>query len=198
MLTDTQISSFLVPATIWHQGLSGRPDLPPLALPARDALDIERRDTKGARLRNEARRYVLCCERIQGIVRELSMEVGVLSAPVVWPATSVADGSVPTARAYLALSEAIGRFVRGSPYPRICAIFFPPEHGRRYLHILDAILQEPQLDQLLSRAATAAALPGSTATVTSQECGNALQHRREMLTTVASQGCGLVDVVELI
>ena len=75
MLIDTQISSFAIPPDIWKNDHDIASNLPPLHLPARDALAIERRAAKGVNLRNEARRYTLCCERIQGIVQYTNCEV---------------------------------------------------------------------------------------------------------------------------
>ena len=67
------IRSYLIPHDIWLSGWSDLPHLPAVALPARDALEIERRFRKEMNLRNEVRRYTVCCERIQGIVRDLAL-----------------------------------------------------------------------------------------------------------------------------
>ena len=198
MLTDTQISSYLIPASIWAQGHPTRKDLPPLALPARDASDIERRAQKEVNLNNEARRYTLCCERIQGIVQQLSRESSLLPTPKIWWPDAEPDGRAPTARAYLALINAISRILKGSPYPRVSALFFPPDHTRSYLQVIDAIRQQPNLDRLLDQAARSASLPDARFTVMPEECRSALDQRAELVRRAESEGHGLVDVVEFV
>lgn len=196
MLIGTQISSFLIPATIWAEGCSGRPELPPLALPARDARAIERRAHKRVNLRNETRRYALCCERIQGLVLELSQEVA-LVPPMLWPAFDAEDESHPSAHAYLAVIEAIRRRLRGSAYLRVAAIFFPPEDARSHLQVFEAFHQHPQLDRIFNEASRNGSLPGSSFHLTTEQCQAALAQRFALLRIVESQKCGLVDVVEL-
>jgi hypothetical protein len=198
MSTDTQISSFFVPENIWTQGYHARPDLPPLVLSTRDALDIERRARKRVNLRNESHRYILCCERIQGIVRELSQQAGLLPPPIVWPVHRTSNGVSASALAYLALIEAISWFLRGSPYSRVSTLFFPPEHAKPHLQIFEAIRQHTDVDQLVERAARNASLPGSTFDVTPGQCRIALDQRHELLRTAVSEVCGLVDVIELV
>lgn len=198
MLTDTQIRSYLIPASIWAQGHPTRNDLPPLALPARDALDIERRAQKDVNLKNEARRYTLCCERMQGIVQQLSRASGLLPTPKIWWPDAEPDGRAATARAYLALMNAISRILKGSPYPRISALFFPPDHTLSYLKVIDAIRQQPNLERLLDQAARSASLPDARFTVMPEQCREALDQRIELVHRAISAVSGIVDVVELI
>jgi hypothetical protein len=61
MLTNTQISSYIVPKEIWEQGRAGSPGITPLSIPARDALEIERRRSLDINLRNEDHRYTIAC-----------------------------------------------------------------------------------------------------------------------------------------
>ncbi|MFN8495658.1 MAG: hypothetical protein U0350_49155 [Caldilineaceae bacterium] len=201
MSTATQISTFFIPAEIWKQGHPLRPQLPPLALPARDALDIERRALKRVNLRNESLRYILCCERIQGIVHELSQEGGVLKDFFIWPIqSSTKEEVLATSAAYLALIDTIRRskFMDKISYPRITALFFPPEHATRYSKILSDLCQQPHLNQLLERAAKDASLAGTTVHITAEHCRKAIDQRLELSMHAVSQNYGLVDVLELI
>lgn len=197
MLTDTQISSFIVPQDIWTNGYAGLPDLPPIVLPARDALDIERRAKNNVNIRNEIRRYTLCCERIQSIVQELSFIERVLPLKVVWSTHRTPNVDMPSALAYLALAESLSLWLRKSPYSRVAAIFFPPADAKIHAQVFEAICRRPDLDQFLERATKQASELGSVAKVTPLECGKALEQRSKLLQTVASMKCGLVDIVEL-
>ncbi len=198
MLTDTQISTYLIPASIWAQGHPTRKDLPPLAQPARDALDIERRAQKDVNLNNEARRYTLCCERMQGIVQQLSRESGLLPTPRIWSSNIEPDGMAATARAYLGLINAISRILRRSPYPRVSALFFPPDHTQSYLQVIDAIRQQPNLDRLLDQAARSASLPDARFAVLPEQCRAALDQRIELVHRATSDDHGIVDVIEFV
>jgi hypothetical protein len=198
MLTDTQIKSFMIPQDIWINGYAGRPNLPPLLLPARDALDIERRAQKDVNIRNEIRRYTLCCERIQGVVGELSLVEGLLAAPVVWPTHRTASDDSPHALAYLTLAEELIRWLMKSPYSRVAAIFFPPEHAKIHFQVFETICGSPKLDQLLEHAANQALKSDSITNATASECKIALNQRLSLLKTVALKEYGLVDVIELV
>lgn len=205
MLTDTQISSILVPNAVWEAGLEGRPDLPPLRVPARDALDIERRAEKRVNLRNEIRRYTLCCERMQGIVLELA-RAGIATVTMQWHATQVADERRPNARAFLAvveeLAHTIDRMQRASPgstpnlYNRVARIYFPPDHARIHRAMFQAMRQGAGLDKLFERAAKTASLSNSQITV--DQCAQALETRYALLQQAEAGGYGLVDVVEIV
>lgn len=197
MLTDTQISSHLIPAAIWNQGYPDRLDLPPISRPARDALDIERRAQKDVRLRNEAHRYVLCCERMQGIAKELS-DAGVLAAAIVWTAHRFAEQNVPTALAYLAAVDTISRALRRSPYPRLSATFFPPDDAPMHMKIYAAMSRQPNIDQVFVRASRSASVGYGTVAVTPEQCKSAFERRHDLLKAAASGGYGLIDVLELV
>ena len=198
MLTDTQISSFIVPQDIWTNGYPGRPDLPPLALPVRDALDIERRAQKDVNIRNEVRRYTLCCERIQGIVRELALAEGILPPPVIWRKHRSLLEDSPSAFAYLALAESLSQRLKNSRYARFAAIFFPPEHARSHFQVFEAICRLPDLDQFLERTAKQGFRSDTISKATASECKEALSQRYRLLEAVASEQRGLVDVMELV
>lgn len=206
MLIDTQISSFAVPPEIWKNGHESAPYLPPLHLPARDAMAIERRAVKGVNLRNEQRRYTLCCERIQGIVQELSQKSGVLPDPLFWPSHGQSNSETSSARAYLAVMDFIGRwisrFLREEilqlGYLRFAAVFFPPEHAARHLKASEFIANHSQVHRLFERAAREATLENSPFTVSAAQCQEALHMRYKLLKVVAAKGYGLVDVLELV
>lgn len=198
MLTDTQISSFMVPQDIWTNGYPGRPDLPPLALPVRDALDIERRAQKDVNIRNEVRRYTLCCERIQGIVRELASAEDILPPPVIWRTRRSLLEDSPSAFAYLALAESLSQRLRNSAYARFAAIFFPPEHARSHFLVFEAICRLPDLDQFLERTSKQASRSDINMKTTASEYRIALDQRRRLLEVVVSEQYGLVDVIELV
>lgn len=200
MLTDTQISSFLIPRSIWQQGIPAQTNLPPLAIPARDALDIERRARKQINLHNEERRYTLCCERIQGIVQELSQETNVLRPPMLWPVYRLAKATEPSARAYLGLIEALGRSLgsQKSSEARIAAVFFSPEDTEKYLKIFEVLRKNPNLDKLFDGAAKIASPPGSPFSITKQQCSMAFAQRYEFVKIAVSEICSIVDVVELV
>jgi len=207
MSFDTQISSFLIPSEIWSNGHTDTPNLPPLYLPARDALAIERRAMKGVNLRNEKRRYTLCCERIQGIVHELSDVSGILPKPLIWPTYHQENEKAPSARSYLAIMALIGRwmskFLSKLPpdqlqfiYPRVSAIFSPPEDAECHLKCFELIANHPKAHSLFERAARDATLEDSPFVVSDMQCQRAFYMRYELLKVVAERGYGLVDVIE--
>ena len=207
MLIDTQISSFPIPPEIWKNGHENAPDLPPLHLPDRDAMAIERRAEKEVNLRSEQRRYTLCCERIQGIVQELSQKTGVLPVPVIWPSHSQNNSKVPSARSYLAVMDVIGRWmsrflsreeIRKLDYLRFATIFFPPEDAACHLKAFEFIANHSQVRRLFERAARDATLENSPFTVSATQCQEAFHMRYELLKVVAAKGYGLVDVLELV
>lgn len=204
MLTDTQISSILIPNTVWKVGYAGRSDLPPLRVPARDALDIERRAEKRVNLRNEIRRYTLCCDRIQGIALELSRS-GIASMGMQWHTFRDGNDGRSSARALLAVIEELARTVdrmqRTTPgsiqnlYNRVGRVFFPPEHARVHCAMFQAMSQGTGLDKLFERAAKNASFSNNQ--VTAEQCSQAMDARYVLLKKVEAEGFGLVDVVEL-
>lgn len=201
MSTDTQIRSYAIPTEVWLHGSSRRPDLPPLAIPARDALDIERRSKKGVNLRNEAQRYTLCCERIQGITADLANEEELLPLPSVFGRGDSTDSPAPTARAYLAVIEAVTLYWpkgQRQSYSRIASVFFPPEHAAHHLQLYEAISRSPNVGELFTKAADKASLPGEHFEVTPQHCRAVFELRQELLRNALSSGSAVVDVVELI
>lgn len=209
MLIDTQISSFPIPAEIWFKGYDGLPSLPPLYLSGRDALAIERRSIKGVNLRNEMRRYTLCCQRMQGIVHEIAHQSGVLPQPIKWPSQNQDDSNLPSARAYLAIMALMGRwmfkFLSDSPpeqlellYPRVSSVFFPPEDAERHLKCFEFIATHPQVDLLFERAARESTLPICDSSISVVNCRKAFHMRHESLKFIALRGYGLVDVLEIV
>jgi hypothetical protein len=205
MLTDTQISSILIPHTVWEAGLAGRPDLPPLRVPARDALDIERRAEKRVNLRNEIRRYTLCCDRMQGIALELSRS-GIATVRMQWYATSAADEGRPNARAFLAVIEELARTIdhikrvatgpTPNLYNRVARVYFPPDHARIHRAMFQAMRQGAGLDKLFERAAKTASLSNSQ--ISGEQCAQALEARYTLLQQAEAGSYGLVDVVEIV
>lgn len=198
MLIGTQIRSFLVPFEIWHQGYNGRRDLPPLAIPARDALDIERRSEKDLSLRNEAQRYTLCCERIQEIVAELASELEITTPPVLFPSDDAAkDLAAPSARAYLALMDALRRSLKGSPYRRVSAVFFPPEHAILHSQVYEVMASRDGIGELFIQASKRGSLPDEMCNPTPEQCRAAFAQRHRLLKIAASEGKAIVDLIEL-
>jgi len=210
MSIGTQISSYLIPRAIWE---SGYKSTAPLALPARDALDIERRWRKGVILRNEAKRYAICCKRMQGMARELE----ILGAPIphsyVWKSYEHTEGDGPRALAYLAFFEYLRRFyepkrqgagaappgVKGLKYDRIEAIFQPP--GQRlaaYLDLLSQVQIESRLPEMCLIAVSRAEVLALGFKVSPAECEAALRRRHSLAAMCVKLDCGLVDVLDLL
>lgn len=197
MLIGTQIKSFWVPCEIWHHGSSRRKDLPPMAVPARDALEIERRFLKGATLRNESQRYTLCCERIQTIISEVAQD-GLLNQPIVFTTDQASNRAEPTVRSYLTLIDTVCMKLRGSPYPRVAAVFFPPDHAERHYAIYEAMQRLKDINELFLQAAKRATLPDEDSAQMMEQCRQAFYKRLEFLRIAASRGEAVVDVVEVI
>lgn len=202
MSIDTQISSFLIPATIWMHGTDHRGDLAPLARPARDALDIERRARKDAGITNEARRYTICCERIQSITVSLSQSPGLLPAPMVWPAHASLPAGQVSARAYLALVESVSRTLRttgqaSNVYTRLGALFFPPEHIPAYAQMLRTIIVHPHLENLLGEASKLSAASNPDSRIDTGACRQALELRLTLVEQSVAAHAAIVDVIEL-
>jgi len=210
MSIGTQISSYLIPRAIWE---SGYESTPPLALPARDALDIERRWRKGVILRNEAKRYAICCKRMQGIVRELEIRRAPIPHSYVWKSYEHTERGAPRALAYLAFFEYLRRFYepnrqgagaadpgpKGLKYDRIEAIFQPP--GQRlvaYLNLLSQVKSESRLPEMCLKAISRAEVLPIGFKVSPAECDAALRQRHSLASKCAELDCGLVDVVELV
>ncbi len=209
MWIGTQISSYIIPRGIWFDGHAG---CPPLALPARDALDIERRWRKDVKLRGEARRYTACCERMQGIARDLALAAAPIPAPCVWWTSGQRDAATPRALAYLAMFEYLRRFYtiakRDSGgvlkrerllYHRVEAIFHPPDKRMSdYLALVAHIRSEPKLPQMCADAAQRAEVADPMFNVSAQECEAALHQRYGLIAKCAAEGLGLIDVFDVI
>jgi len=187
-----------VPSKIWHEGYVGRLDLPPLAIPARDALDIERRSEKDLSLRNEAQRYTLCCERIQEIVAELTSELEFPAPPVLFPSDDAAkDLTAPSARAYLALMDTLRRSLKRSPYRRVSAVFFPPEHAILHSQVYEVMATRDGVEELFDQASKRGSLPDEMCNPTAEQCRAAFAKRHRLLKIAASEGNAIVDLIEL-
>lgn len=209
MWIGTQISTYLIPRDIWVSGYGG---LPPLALPARDALDIERRWRKDAELRNEARRYTICCERMQGIACDLALAGAPMPSPCVWPSYEHRNVSTPGALAYLAIFEYLRRFYtvrRQDPsgvlkpvrlrYDRVEAIFQPPDKpSSDFLALLTHIRNEPKLSQMCADAVQKAEVADLSCKVSAEECEAAFQQRYSLVAKCVEEGFGLVDVFDIV
>ncbi len=207
MWIGIQISSYLIPQAIWEHGDEKSPGLSPLALVARDALEIERRARKEIKLRNEAHRYTLCCERMQAIVMELARRGAPLPPPVVWQAYDVAGVAHPRAIAYLALCEYLSRFYKverngraeNLRHDRIEAIFLPPEkHVRRLLDLYEHIRENPHLPKVFAAAAEKAEIAAPTLKIAPEECALAFTARYQLIKRCADESCGAVDVIEIV
>lgn len=193
MLIGTQIKSFLVPQDVWHHGYVGRSDLPPIAIPARDALDIERRFRKGACLRNESRRYTLCCERIQAIISELASVPDLLGKPILYAAQQVAGEADSSSVAYISVLNTLRSSLRQTPYPRVASVFFPPDHAKRHCQVFDFIHKRPELEQLFDRAAKHASVLDDNCTP--RQCSEAFAKRHQTLKLAAAEDLAIVDVL---
>src|SRR5262249_31609585 len=151
----------------------------------------ERRSRKEVNLRNEARRYTLCCERMQGIVRELSIRGARMPEPFVWVAYDSEQVKNPRAIALLAVSEYLRRKYEvdrnGNPrdtlrYDRLEAVFHPP--GRRISNLFglfEKIKSNPHLDQVFAAAAQKAEVANPILTVDMNECRAAFESRYGMI-----------------
>ena len=209
MWIGTQISSYMIPGEIWLSGYAGHP---PLTFPARDALDIERRWRKGVDLRKEARRYVGCCERMQGIARDLALAAAPIPAPCVWSTYGRRDVSTPSALAYLAIFEYLRRFYTIARrdqsgvlkrerlrYHLAEAIFHPP--GKRmsdFLTLLAHVKNEPKLSQMCADASQKAEVADLSFKVSAEECQAAFQQRYGLVAKCVEDGFGLVDVFDIV
>ncbi len=203
MPIDTQISSFSISAEIWNNGCTELPDLSALAIAVKDALAIERRFDKKVNLRNEHRRYTLLCDRVQGIVEELHYRGNRLNPDLVWTIDGTRE--VPRARAYLALMYVLVDWMRALspadkkaiPYARAPSIFFPPEHAKAHLGLFDFLSRHARISSLFDLAAQKASIPGSGIRISSAECQQAFLVRHGLLRKIATQNCGLVDVLSI-
>ena len=203
----TQISSYPVPREIWEGGSSALPHLPSLSQPARDALEIERRSRKAVNLRNESRRYSLCCERIQGIVRMLALGEAHVPEPFVWRAYD-AKGDSPKALAWLALSEYLRRFYTVDRngverdrlrYDRLEAVFHPPGlQVSNLLALFEQIRKNPHLDQVFVAASQKAEVCNPALQVTPEECRVAFEDRFDLIMKCSKESLGLVDLIDLV
>lgn len=209
MSIDTQISSYLVPRSLWQSGYLGTA---PLASPVRDALDIERRWRKGVLLRNEATRYAICCKRLQGLVREMAIRGAPIVHIHVWGTDQQTEQGAPRAVAYMATME----YLRGSyqpkrshgkslddkanlKYDRLEAIFHPPgERLLAHLQLFVQVVSESRLAEMCTYAVRKAQVLVGSCVVSAVECEAAIRQRYKLLVMAAEQDCGLVDVLDLV
>jgi hypothetical protein len=159
-------------------------------------------------LRNEARRYTLCCERMQGIARELSLGGAPIPEPFVWVAYDSGQAKNPKAIAWLALSEYLRRFYTVDRngikkdklrYDRLEAIFHPP--GNRISNLLslfEKIQTNPYLAQVFDAAAQKAAVSNPILKVTLEECRVAFESRYSLIQRCVRESLGIVDVIDIV
>lgn len=202
MLTNTQISSYLIPERIWNEGIPGINQISPLSTPARDALDIERRRNNNINLRNEDHRYTIACERIQALAVETYENCSDMPKPIIWPAHLGAGPSQSTALAYIATLEIIYRGLSRSlnklPYQRFLAVFFPPSDKKNHLSLYRFLLEYPKIDNLMEHASNLSKRMGIEFEVSEKDCKKALLTRLNLLVIADSQNCGLVDVLNIV
>lgn len=202
MSISTQISSYLVPRPIWEGCYQGTPSL---ALPARDALDIERRWRKGVILHSEAKRFAICCKRLQGLVRELEIKGAPIAHVHRWGAYQNTEDGGPRAVAYLAAMEYLRRFYqpdrageKSLKYDRLEAIFHPPgERLSAHLQLLTKAQSESKLHEMCAYAVRKADVLAGGWDVSPGECEGAIRKRHEFVSIGVEQDCGLVDVLDL-
>lgn len=206
MSITTQISSCLVPREIWESGYGPLPHLPPLSVPARDALEIERRSRKEVNIRNEARRYSLCCERITGIVRELVIGNARIPQPFVW--SVFAGEKNPRGLAWLALAEYLRRFYRIDRngvtkdtlrHDRLEGIFHPPGVNiSNLVALLEVVIRNPHLPQILTDVCQKTHIVTPATQLIPEECGEALKTRLELAKRCAQESLAIVDLIEVV
>lgn len=211
MLTGTRIRTVFVPLNIWCNGEQSRLDLPPLALPAKDALEIEKRTRKALDLRHESRRYVNCCERMYGISLEL------LKASLVHVEFQCALGldgqyagnDVP--RGFIDILAVINRYRRrfderlDKPLPqgvesnpknvqssRLGSVFIPPRHPSMaaQLGIFKTISANENFAQLVINRGS------MTTQWTVDDVFKTAQRRLDVLERAKCKDCGLIDIMD--
>jgi len=202
MLTNTQISSFLIPEKIWNKGISGNNQILPLSIPARDALEIERRRNNNINLRNEDHRYTIACERIQSLAVETYQNYADLPKPVIWGPYLNADAKLPTSLAYLAVMEILYRGLFKSmsmlPYQRFLAVFFPPSDKEIHLKLYQFLVDYPKIDDMMERASKLSKRMGTDYKVSAKDCKLSLFTRLDLIKRAQTQNCGLVDVINIV
>jgi len=202
MLTNTQISSYLIPKEIWEAGRTGYTQISPLSIPARDALEIERRRNKNINLRYEDHRYTIACERIQSLAVETFQNDKDLPRPVIWPTHFGVGKKHSTALAYLITIESLFRALFKSidklPYQRFLAVFFPPDDKDNHLKLFQVLVNNIHIDDMMLRASNLSRRMGTDFEITPEQCKLALLDRFDLLNTIQSQNCGLVDVIQIV
>jgi hypothetical protein len=202
MLTNTLISSYIIPKQIWYDGIPGNNQIVAIAIPARDALEIERRRKNNINLRNEDHRYTICCERIQSLAAETQRASTLMPSPVIWDAVQMNKTKNATAAAYLIMMEvfykALNKSLDKLPYQRFLAVFIPPEDGQHYLQLMEWLNSMTKLDDLLQRATNISSRMGEDFVVSTQDCRLALTQRLELIRFVHSGNYGLVDVIDIV
>ncbi|MEZ4667569.1 MAG: hypothetical protein R3E39_06585 [Anaerolineae bacterium] len=208
MSFDMQIRTILVPTNIWYNGDPELPHSPLAAMAQRDAMAIERRAQKRVNVRSEKRRYVLYCDRIQGIASELSSMSSNCPNAFVWPAQAEPDSKVPSAYIIFTISTNILRFVQTknksmindeqpySLYPRASTIFVPPSDANVHFDFYQMIHEHPSVDKLFELCSNMT--QNDIHHLSPDECQRGFQMRYEFLKMVASREYGLVDVLEII
>lgn len=203
MSISTQISSYLVPRSLWERGYQGTA---PLALPVRDALDIERRWRKGVLLRNEGKRYAICCKRLQGMVREMAIKGAPIAYVHVWGTDQQTEQGGPRAVAYMAAMEYLRRVYqpdrageKSLKYDRLEAIFHPPgERLSAHLRLLTKTQSESRLAEMCAYAVRKADVLTGGCAISAVECEAAIRQRHKLLVMCVEQNCGLVDVFDIV
>jgi len=199
MKPDTQIKTFLIPETIWMNGYNGLPQLPPLSVPASDALAIERRAYKKVNYHNEKHRYTLCCERIQSIVLELSYESGVLNPPIVISSCNTEKENNPSTMAYFGIMSLLNRWMRkfiskkdlSKLYARTSFVFFPPQDIVHQVETFDFLNEHSELNKLFSKVA-------KESNTSKKACQKTFQVRQNIFKAAAGNKSGVVDVLEFL
>jgi hypothetical protein len=194
-----QIKTFLIPETLWMNGYHYLPHLPPLNIPASDALAIERRAHKKVNYFNEKHRYTLCCERIQSIVLELSYESGVLKLPFVFSSDNTEEDNKPSAMAHFEMMNLLNRWMfRNIPeqerimlYARTSFVFFPPQDIDKQIEIFELLNKHNNIYKLFRKAA-------KKSNTSKKTCQNTFQIRHKIFKVAAENNSGVVDVLEFL
>jgi hypothetical protein len=192
----------MIPERIWNEGVPGNNKVPALSIPGRDALEIERRRNNNINLRNEDHRYTIACERIQSLAYETSQNCDDLPEPFVWSAYNNVTNDHSIALAYLITVETLYRALFKSidklPYQRFLAVFFPPCDKDKHLRLFQFLVNNPKIDDIMLRSSIISSRLGTEYLIPAEQCKLALLQRYELIKTVQSQNCGLVDVIQIV
>ncbi len=201
MWTGIQIETYLIPKSVWENGHTFQENdrlmrIESLSRPARDASDIEQRILKKVNVRNEARRYTLCCERLQELTVELYQHNALKNPPDVWVCYDQFQKESVRALALLALVEQIYRQIASS---RVGAVFTGPDQISTRLKSFKGLSQqEYTISELCETAARISTNLHPDLPIETHEVERAFERRYEQLSLCVTEQLGLVDVIDIV